>query len=69
MDFRNGEVGPPYCKIAHPSKKSDKSKQRQKRHMEMRLHKSQCSAAEWRDREVVAGLRDLHLEGRYNELR
>lgn len=33
-------------------------------HVRKRAHKGDCDAEEWEAREILAGLRDAHLEGR-----
>jgi hypothetical protein len=57
------------CHIANPKQieKDQFSQDYRKAHRKKRVHKSQCDLKEWKAREVVAGLRDLHLEGRYND--
>ena len=43
-----------------------KNQRRRQAHFKKRVHKNDCRRDEWKDREVVAWLRDTHKEGRYN---
>jgi len=57
------------CPYAAPQK-GDKKKhgpEAKKSHMRKRIHKAYCDPEEWKHREAVAKLREMHLEGRYNE--
>jgi len=57
------------CHVATPSQydRERVTKEYRMVHVRKRVHKSQCDVEEWKAREMVAGLRDLHLQGRYNE--
>ena len=46
--------------------KVKKDQMRREAHFAKRVHKNDCSREEWKDREVIAGLRDAHNEGQYN---
>lgn len=52
-----------HCSIAKMGKKEWTAESRA--HMKTRVHKGHCSNEEWKHREVVAGLIDVHLDGRY----
>jgi hypothetical protein len=46
--------------------KAKKDQRRIEAHFKKRVHKDHCKREEWKDREVIAGLRDAHKEGLYN---
>ncbi|RDL42179.1 uncharacterized protein BP5553_02158 [Venustampulla echinocandica] len=53
--YRGGRNGPAVVK-SELKKRLD--------HVRKRVHQGNCDADEWKSREVLAGLRDVHLEGR-----
>lgn len=56
------------CHIATPSEHARERvlEEHRRVHMGKRVHKSQCDAEEWNARQAVAGLKYMHLIGRYN---